>query len=89
MTFDAYVPMVATVEWPTNAEGHSMNNSKDPDFDWHKTGIYVMYSPENRPLFSTLDATAWGCRAEMIRNDGPGWSKLAERGYYVQEVGPI
>ena len=66
-----------------------MNNSKNADFDWHKEGFYVMYTPAGDPMLDSLNTSAWGCRAELIRGNGPGWSKRAEQGYYVQELAPV
>lgn len=64
-------------------------NSRQPDFDWHKPGVWAMIRPgadELRLRIVHLDVcTPWSCRAEFLRAVGRSWSTCVKMGYYVQQ----
>lgn len=63
-------------------------NSKDPNFDWHKPGIWVMCNPAGVPMLDAVNASPWGCRSDWQRQANGPWSRMAEQGWYVQEFVP-
>lgn len=64
-------------------------NSKQPNFDWHAYGVWVMHSPMDEPLVELTAVTPYSCRAETVRTINKPWSKLVEEGYYVQGYAAI
>lgn len=66
-----------------------MSNSRQPDFDWHKPGVWAMVQPgpgDMRSRILHLDSTTpWACRAHFLHLVGRTWSACVKMGYYVQQ----
>lgn len=64
--------------------------SQTPDLpvscDWHKPGLYVVYSPTNAPLLHTIELTAWASRATFLQTAPHSWSAAVIAGYTMGEL---
>lgn len=62
-------------------------NSRDPDFDWHRNGVFIA-THNGAPFFDAVANTGYGCRAELVRALNRRWSVLQAEGWVVQEYCP-
>ena len=63
-------------------------NSKDKDFDRHKSGIWAAIGPDGTPEYETMAASPYSCRASLIGCRNRRWSALEEDGWVIQEYVP-
>jgi len=63
-------------------------NSKDENFDWFKTGVYVAHYPDGDPMLETMQTSAHGARASLLGRLQERWEPLREQGYVIQEYVP-
>lgn len=58
--------------------------STDPNFNWHRHGIWIMHSPQGEPLVELTATTPYSCRAEACRIMNKRASQLEAEGFYIQ-----
>lgn len=64
-------------------------NSNDPNFDWHKAGVWMVHDPKGEPQLASIADNPYGARAQFLRIINQRWSALAAEGYVVQEYEPV
>ena len=62
-------------------------NSLDPDFDWHRQGVFIA-THDGAPFFGSIASNGYGCRVELVRALNRPWSALQGEGWVVQEYRP-
>lgn len=62
-------------------------NSKQPDFDWHRKGLWLPVY-DGSPALSCADETPYGARAKLLRIANKPWSQLEDEGFVIQSFVP-
>lgn len=62
-------------------------NSRDPGFDWHRSGVFIACQ-NDVPFFEAVASNGYSCRAELVRRMNLRWSQLEQDGWVVQEYRP-
>jgi hypothetical protein len=64
-----------------------MANSTQPDFDWHRNGVWMALA-DGAAILDTVANTPHGSRAALLRKVNRRWSALQEAGFVIQSFMP-